>query len=50
MSHAGHKTTLPIPRPEFEAITRDLMVRTRLTAQQVLKQAKLTWSDVSKFC
>jgi molecular chaperone DnaK len=48
VSHAGHKLTLPIPRPEFEAITRDLMVRTRLTSQQVLKQAKLTWGDVSK--
>jgi molecular chaperone DnaK len=48
VSHAGHKLTLPIPRPEFEAITRDLMVRTRLTTQQLLKQAKLTWADVNK--
>jgi molecular chaperone DnaK len=48
VSHAGHKVTLPIPRPEFEALTRDLMVRTRLTSQHVLKQAKLTWDDVNK--
>lgn len=48
VSHGGHKTTFQLPRPEFEAITRDLMVRTRLTTQQVLKQAKLTWDDVSK--
>ncbi len=48
VSHAGQKVTLPIPRPEFEAITRDLMIRTRLTTQQVLKQANLTWDDVSK--
>jgi molecular chaperone DnaK len=48
VSHAGHKLTLPIPRPEFEAITRDLLVRTRLTAQQVLKQAGLTWDAVGK--
>jgi molecular chaperone DnaK len=48
VSHGGHKLSLPIPRPEFEAITRDLLVRTRLTTQQVLKQAKLTWEDVSK--
>jgi molecular chaperone DnaK len=48
VSHGGHKLTLPLPRPEFEAITRDLLVRTRLTTQQVLKQAKLTWDDVSR--
>ena len=46
--HGGHKTTLPVSRPEFEAITRDLLVRTRLTTQQVLKQANLSWDDVSK--
>jgi molecular chaperone DnaK len=48
VSHAGHKVTLPIPRPEFEAITRDLLVRTRLTTQQVLKQAGLSWDAVGK--
>ncbi len=48
VSHAGHKLTLPIPRPEFEAITRDLMIRTRLTTQQVLKQAGLNWESVNK--
>jgi|SRR5579883_166009 len=48
VAHGGHKVTLPLPRPEFEALTRDLLVRTRLTAQQVLKQAKLTWDDVDK--
>jgi molecular chaperone DnaK len=48
VSHAGHKLTLPLPRPEFEAVTRDLLVRTRLTSQQVLKQSKLTWEQVDK--
>jgi molecular chaperone DnaK len=48
VSHAGHKVTLPIPRPEFEALTRDLLVRTRLTTQQVLKQAGLSWDAVGK--
>jgi molecular chaperone DnaK len=48
VSHEGHKLTLPIPRPEFEAITRDLLVRTRLTAQQVLRQAGLSWDAVGK--
>ncbi|MCS6865916.1 MAG: Hsp70 family protein [Gemmataceae bacterium] len=48
VAHAGRKSTYPIPRPEFEAITRDLMTRTRLTTQQLLKQTQLTWDDVSK--
>jgi molecular chaperone DnaK len=48
VSHSGHKLSLPIPRPEFEAITRDLLVRTRLTTQQVVKQAKHTWEQVDR--
>ncbi len=48
VSHGGHKLTLPLSRAEFEAMTRDLLVRTRLTAQQVVKSAKLTWGDVDK--
>ena len=48
VGHGGHKLTLPLARGEFEAMTRDLLVRTRLTAQQVLKQAQLGWSDVDK--
>jgi molecular chaperone DnaK len=48
VSDGGHKLSLPLARPEFEAITRDLMVRTRLTTQQVLKQAKLTWDRVDR--
>ncbi|HEY1191495.1 MAG TPA: Hsp70 family protein [Gemmata sp.] len=48
VAHAGYKFTFPLSRAEFEAVTRDLLVRTRLTTQQVLKQAKLTWDDVGK--
>jgi molecular chaperone DnaK len=48
VSHGGHKLALPLPRPEFEALTRDLLVRTRLTTQQVLRQTKLTWDQVDK--
>ena len=33
-------------RAEFEAMTRELLVRTRLTAQQVLRQAGLSWDAV----
>jgi molecular chaperone DnaK len=48
VSHGGHKLTLPLTRAEFETLTRDLLVRTRLTSQQVLKQAKLTWAAVDR--
>lgn len=48
VSHAGHKFTLPLTRTEFEQLTRDLLIRTRLTSQQVLKQAKLTWDAVER--
>ena len=48
VSHGGHKLTLPLARAEFETLTRDLLVRTRLTSQQVLKQAKLTWDAVDR--
>lgn len=48
VSHGGHKLTLPLTRTEFEQLTRDLLVRTRLTSQQVLKQAKLTWDAVDR--
>ncbi|MDY3557272.1 Hsp70 family protein [Gemmata sp. JC717] len=48
VSHGGYKFTFPLSRAEFEAATRDLLVRTRLTTQAVLKQANRTWGDVSK--
>jgi molecular chaperone DnaK len=48
VTHAGQRLTLPISRVEFETITKDLLVRTRLTTQQVLAQAGLTWPQVDK--
>src|SRR5262245_15720882 len=47
-SHAGHKLTVPLTRDQFETLTKDLLIRTRLTAQQVLGQAGLTWDKVDK--
>ncbi len=47
-SHAGKVLTVPLSRAEFENITRDLLVRTRLTTQQVLQQAKLGWDKVDR--
>lgn len=47
-SHGGKVLTVPISRADFESITRDLLTRTRLTAQQVLRQAKVTWEHVDR--
>jgi molecular chaperone DnaK len=46
--HAGQVLTVPLTRAEFETLTRDLLVRTRLTTQQLLRQAKLTWEQVER--
>jgi molecular chaperone DnaK len=48
VAHAGHRLTLPLSRSEFELLTKDLLVRTRLTTQQVLAQAGLTWNQVDR--
>jgi molecular chaperone DnaK len=47
-SHAGKVLTLPLTRAEFENITKDLLLRTRITTQQVLRQARLTWDKVDR--
>jgi molecular chaperone DnaK len=47
-SHAGKVITVPLSRAEFENITKDLLMRTRLTAQQVLKHANRTWDQVDR--
>src|SRR5215468_669420 len=36
-THAGHVLSVPLSRSEFENLSRDLLVRTRLTTQQVLR-------------
>jgi molecular chaperone DnaK len=47
-THAGKTLTLSLTRPEFEGLTRDLLTRTRLTTQQVLRQAGLPWEQVDR--
>ncbi len=46
--HAGQVMTVPLTRAEFESLTRDLLVRMRLTTQQLLRQAGLTWEEVNR--
>jgi len=47
-SHAGKVLTVHLNRAEFEAMTRDLLTRTRLTTQQVLRQSGLTWDNIDR--
>jgi molecular chaperone DnaK len=47
-THAGKMLMVPLTRAELEALTRDLLMRTRLTTQQVLHQAGLTWDRVDR--
>jgi molecular chaperone DnaK len=47
-SHAGKVLAVPLSRAEFETLTRDLLVRTRLTIQQVLRDAKVGWEQVDR--
>jgi molecular chaperone DnaK len=45
-SHAGKVLTVPLTRAEFEALTRDLLTRTRLTTQEVRRRAGQEWKDI----
>jgi molecular chaperone DnaK len=47
-THGGKMLTVPLTRAEFETLTRDLLIRTRLTTQQVLRQANLGWDRVDR--
>ncbi|HEY4000501.1 MAG TPA: Hsp70 family protein, partial [Candidatus Xenobia bacterium] len=47
-SHEGKMLTVPLTRQEFETLTRDLLIRTRMTAQQVLRQAGVGWEQVDQ--
>jgi molecular chaperone DnaK len=47
-THGGRVLTVPITRAEFEAHTAHLLLRTRVTTQQVLRQASLGWDRVDR--
>jgi molecular chaperone DnaK len=47
-SHKGQVLTVPLSRAEFETLTRDLLTRTRLTTQQLLRQAGVDWEKVDR--
>jgi molecular chaperone DnaK len=47
-THAGKVLSVPVTRADFEALTRDLLTRTRLTTQQVLRDAGLGWEGIDR--
>lgn len=47
-THAGKVLSVAMTRADFENLTRDLLTRTRLTTQSVLRQAGLSWDKVDR--
>src|SRR5262249_47675671 len=47
-SHAGKMLTVPLSRADFETLTKDLLTRTRLTTQQVLREAGVGWERIDR--
>jgi molecular chaperone DnaK len=47
-THNGKVLSVPLTRAEFETQTRDLLTRTRLTTQQLLREAGLGWDQVDR--
>lgn len=47
-THAGKMLAVPLSRADFEALTKDLLTRTRLTTQQVLRQSGMGWDKVDR--
>lgn len=47
-SHEAFRSRLKVTRAEFEELTADLLDRTRLTINRLLKDAEVTWADVSR--
>ncbi len=46
--HEGKRFQIDISREQFEALTKDLLERTRLTTDRLLRDANLKWSDLTK--
>ena len=48
VSHDGQQTRWRLTRAEFESLTGDLVERTRLTCRDLLNDAGIAWSDVTR--
>ncbi|HZT83725.1 MAG TPA: Hsp70 family protein [Gemmataceae bacterium] len=47
-THNGKVLTVPLSRADFEARSRHLLIRTRLTVQEVLRKAGFGWDAVDR--
>ena len=47
-THGGRVLTVPLSRVDFENLTRDLLVRTRFTTQELLRRAGVGWEQVER--
>lgn len=45
--HGGEKESYELTRSQFEEITRDLMERTQSLTEQVLRESRLSWQDIT---
>ena len=48
LEHEGQRYKVDFDREQFEDITKDLLERTRMTTDRLLRDADLTWSDLTK--
>ena len=48
VTHEGKQSRVTLTRDQFEAMTADLLERTRLTVRRVLKDANVTWGDITR--
>ncbi|MBV9121758.1 MAG: Hsp70 family protein, partial [Planctomycetes bacterium] len=47
-THAGKMLMVPLTRADFEKLTNDLLIRTKLTTKDLLQQAHLNWDQVDR--
>ena len=48
--YSGDAVRVPITRQQFEQMTADLLDRSRFTITNLLQDAGLKWSDITRFC
>ena len=48
IEHKGERYKIEITRGQFEELTKDLLERTKLTTERLLRDAKTDWSSVTK--
>jgi len=47
-THEGHRARITLTREKFESLTKDLLERTRFTVNNLLRDAGLTWDDLTR--